>query len=152
MLTLEIIIPIAVLIAGILILTISSDKAVKHSIHLASAIRVSPFIIGLVLVSIGTDLPEIANSINSSWNGHGDINLGDSIGSVLVQITFVLGIIGILSKSFKIKRKDVSAAGLFLVLSLILSVYMVVTGFTEWITIYITTTHFYLFTKGRYRE
>ncbi|UCF58973.1 MAG: hypothetical protein JSV15_00665 [Candidatus Bathyarchaeota archaeon] len=36
-------------------------------------------------MSIGTDLPEIANSITSSAIGHGDINIGDSLGSILAQ-------------------------------------------------------------------
>ena len=55
-----------VLVAGILLMTFSSEKAVEHSVKIASALRISPLMIGLILVSIGTDLPEIANSIASS--------------------------------------------------------------------------------------
>ena len=76
-----------VLVAGMLLMTISSDKAVEHSIIIASALGVSPFMIGFTLVSIGTDLPEIVNSIVSCALGHGKIDIRDSIGSVLTQLT-----------------------------------------------------------------
>lgn len=128
----DVIFPIGALISGIVVLTISSDKAVEHTVYVASALGVSSIMIGLVLVSIGTDLPEIANSIVSCWSGHGDIDLGDSIGSVLTQITLVLGLIALLSRKFKVKRNEVLAAGFFEVLALILAISVAKTGFTRW--------------------
>lgn len=121
----------AVLISGIVLLTFSSDKAVEHSVHFASALGISSLMIGLILVSIGTDLPEMANSIVACWSGHGDIDVGDSIGSVLTQITLVLGLITFLSRSFKVKKKEVLVLGIFQVLALILAVYVALTGFTR---------------------
>jgi len=67
-------VPVLGLIAGLILLAFSSDTAVEHSVDLASGLGVSPLIIGLVLVSIGTDLPEIFNSIMASQMGHGDLN------------------------------------------------------------------------------
>jgi len=69
-----------ILVAGILLMTLFSDKAVEHLVILASALGISLLMIGFTLVSIGTDLPEIVNSIVSCALGHGDINAGDSIG------------------------------------------------------------------------
>ncbi|MGD8544717.1 MAG: hypothetical protein PVH12_00960 [Candidatus Bathyarchaeota archaeon] len=131
MLALGIVFPVSLLIAGLVLLILSSDKAVEHSVFFASALGISPLIIGLVLVSIGTDLPEISNSIISSWSGHGDINLGDSFGSILSQITLVLGIIAIVGRGFRVKRREVIVIGAFEVLALILSISVVVTGFTR---------------------
>lgn len=127
----NVVFPVAVLVAGIVLLTLSSDKAVEHSVYFALALGISPLMIGLILVSIGTDLPEIANSIVSCWSGHGDIDLGDSIGSVLTQITLVLGLIAFLGKSFKVKRNEVLVIGVFEVLALILAVSVALTGFTR---------------------
>ena len=79
----EAIVGIVVLVAGLALMTFSSDKAVEHSVCLASALRMSPLMVGLLLVSIGTDLPEIVNSIVSSALGHGNINAGDSMRSSL---------------------------------------------------------------------
>ncbi|KKK42827.1 MAG: Inner membrane protein YrbG, partial [Candidatus Lokiarchaeum sp. GC14_75] len=86
---LEIILAVLVLAAGLVLIIFSSTKAVRHSVILASALGVSPLIIGVTIVSIGTDLPEILNSIISSFLGHGDINVGDSVGSNLTQLTLV---------------------------------------------------------------
>jgi len=117
------------LIVGILLMTISSDKAVKHSVIIASALGVSPFMIGLLLVSIGTDLPEIVNSIVSSALGHGDINVGDSVGSVLTQSTLVLALLAFFGGSFKIDQKEIVVAGVCELLALILLYPMVEKGY-----------------------
>ena len=108
--------------SGLTLLVFSSDKAVKHSIAIASALKISPLIIGLTLVSLGTDLPEIINSIISCAMGHGDVNLGDSIGSVLSQLTLIFGFFPFIAGSFRIKRKEIGMIGgcLILALSLVL--------------------------------
>ena len=117
------------LILGIVLLTYSSDKAVEHSVSIASALRISPLMIGLILMSIGTDLPEIANSITSSALGHGDINVGDSLGSVLTQMTLVFGLIPFLGGIFKVKRKQIAIIGACEVLALIIAVSMAEKGY-----------------------
>ncbi|GAH22388.1 unnamed protein product [marine sediment metagenome] len=93
---------ILVLITGILLMVLFSSKAVEHSAILASALGISPLMIGLVLVSLGTDLPEIVNSIVSSSLGHADIDIGDSMGSVLTQLTLVFGLLPFLGRSFRV--------------------------------------------------
>jgi len=125
----EAIVAILVLIVGLALLVFSSDKAVKHSISIASALGASPLMIGLILVSIGTDLPEVANSIIASTAGHGDINVGDSLGSILAQITLVLGLLPFLVGTFKVKRKEVVVIGACEVLALIIAVSMAEKGY-----------------------
>jgi len=122
-------IAVAVLIIGILVMAYSSDKAVEHSVKIASALRISPLLIGLVLVSIGTDLPEIVNSIISCAVGHADIELGDSLGSVLTQMTLVIGLLPFLAGKFKVERKEVLIIGAFDVLALILAVSIAEKGY-----------------------
>ncbi len=121
----------AVLVSGIVLLTFSSDKAVEHSIHLASALGISSLMIGLILVSVGTDLPEMANSIVACASGHGDIDVGDSLGSILTQITLVVGLISFLGTEWKVKRREVVVMGFFQILALILAVFVAVTGFSR---------------------
>lgn len=122
-------IAVVALIVGIVLMTYSSDKAVDHSVKIASALRISPLIIGLVLVSIGTDLPEIVNSIMSCAVGHADIELGDSLGSVLTQMTLVIGLLPFLVGKFKVKRKEVLVIGACEVLALILAVSIAEKGY-----------------------
>ena len=115
----EIILASIILVLGIIFITFSSDKAVKHASHLARALGISPLIIGVTIVSIGTDLSEIFNSIISSSIGHANINVGDSVGSVMTQITLIFGLLPLLAGAFKVKRKDVLILGACLIISLI---------------------------------
>ena len=121
----------AVLVGAILLMDFSSDKAVKHSIFFASASGISPLMIGLILVSLGTDLPEIINSIISSSMGHANINVGDSIGSVLTQLTLVLGLLPFIGKKFKVRRKEVIVMGACLLLSLMLAYSILEKGYVS---------------------
>jgi len=125
----EIVAAVAILIIGITLMAYSSDKAVEHSVKIASALRISPLVIGLILVSIGTDLPEIVNSITSSAMGHADINIGDSLGSVLSQMTLVLGLLPFLAGKLKVKKKEVLVIGACEVLALILAVSIAEKGY-----------------------
>lgn len=129
----EVAVGVSVLAAGILVMTISSDKAVEHSVILASALGISPLLIGFVLVSLGTDLPEIINSIVSCALGHADVNAGDSIGSVLTQLTLILGLLPLFGSSFKVKRKEILVIGALQILSLMLVISMVEKGYISWI-------------------
>ena len=125
----DIVLAVSAFLGGVALLAYSSEKAVKHSVSMASALGISPLMIGLVVVSLGTDLPEIVNSITSSAMGHGDINVGDSFGSVLVQITLILGLVALLGGAFKVKRNEIAVVGSCELLALIASVSMVEKGY-----------------------
>ena len=120
---------ISLLIIGLALLAISAEKAVKHSIGVATALKLSPLMIGLVVVSLGTDFPEIVNSIISSAMGHVDINVGDSFGSALTQMTLVLGLFPFVAGAFKVKREEIAVMGACEVLAFIASVSMVEKGY-----------------------
>ena len=120
---------ITFLIIGLTLLAISSEKAVEHSIGIATALRLSPLMIGLVVVSLGTDFPEIVNSIISSALGHVDINVGDSLGSALTQTTLVLGLLPFAGGAFRVKREEIMVMGACEILAFIASVSMVEKGY-----------------------
>ena len=126
---LEIAVTVTGLIIGIVLMAYSSEKAVEHSVKIASALRISPLVIGLILVSIGTDLPEIVNSITSSAMGHADITIGDSLGSALAQMTLVFGLLPFLVGELKVKKREVLVIGACEVLALILAVSMAEKGY-----------------------
>jgi len=125
----DIILAIFILIGGIVLVIFSSKYAVKHSALLATALGISPLIIGVTLVSIGTDISEIFNSIISCSLGHGDIDVGDSVGSDLTQLTLVFGLLPIVCGAFHIKRRDIIILGSCEVLSLIVIFSIVEKGY-----------------------
>jgi cation:H+ antiporter len=120
---------IAGLILGIALLVYSSNKAIEHTMQIALEWGITPFVTGLILVSIGTDFPEIVNSIVSSSIGHADISVGDSLGSVLTQMTLIIGLLPLLGKKFKVDRKKIAIIGACEVLALILAVSIAEKGY-----------------------
>ena len=125
----DLILAIFILIGGIILVIFSSKYAVKHSALLATALGVSPLIIGVTLVAIGTDISEIFNSIISCSLGHGDIDVGDSVGSDLTQLTLIFGLLPIVCGVFHIKRRDIIILGSCEVLSLMMIFSVVEKGY-----------------------
>ncbi|MFX1324613.1 MAG: sodium:calcium antiporter, partial [Promethearchaeota archaeon] len=126
---LELILAILGLTGGLALIIFSSMKAVRHSAILASALGISPLIIGVTLVSIGTDISEIFNSITSCAIGHGDIDVGDSVGSDLTQLTLVFGLLPLITGVIYIHRRDIIILGACEILSLIVIFSIVEKGY-----------------------
>lgn len=106
------------IIAGFGLMVFASQRAVTAASELASGLQISPFIIGFTLLALGTDLPEIANSIVSSLADHGDINVGDSVGSAATQFTLVLGLLGIGLGPLVLPNGNIARTGALTVVSL----------------------------------
>ncbi|MGI9659575.1 MAG: sodium:calcium antiporter [Gaiellaceae bacterium] len=102
---------------GLLVAVLASQRAVTYATATATALGVPPFLVGLVLVSIGTDLPEIANSVVAHLEGEGDINVGDSVGSALTQYTLVLGLFPFFAGTLRIVRREILVVGVLTVLA-----------------------------------
>jgi cation:H+ antiporter len=81
------------LVAGVVVAALASRRAVGAALEASEALGVSTGLVGFSVVAVGTDLPEIANSITASLADHGDINVGDSTGSALTQVTLVLALL-----------------------------------------------------------
>ncbi len=125
----SILIWLSVIIAGFGIMIFSSKKIVHHVSMLAYGLAIPPFILGITLVSVGTDLPEIANSIMASLAGEGDLNVGDSAGSVLTQITLALGLMPFFAGAFDVKRGQVLWIGFLTVAALGLGSFLFADGY-----------------------
>lgn len=107
------------IVAGFTVTVLASRRAVSHARLLAEATAISPFIVGVTLFAIGTDLPEIANSVIASLADHGDLNVGDSVGSAVTQITLVLGLLPLTVGAFVVGRRRVLRPGLATVIALL---------------------------------
>ena len=81
------------IVVGLSVTVIGSNSAVTDATKLAVGTRLPPFFIGMTLLALGTDLPEMANSIVASYTDNGDVNVGDSLGSAITQLTLVLGVL-----------------------------------------------------------
>lgn len=79
-------------IGGLVILILGADLLVRGASRLAAAAGISPLVIGLTIVAIGTASPEIAVSLQAASIGQGSLTLGNVIGSNIFNILFVLGV------------------------------------------------------------
>jgi len=98
---------LVLLVGGLGLALVASDVAVSYTRALAHALGAPSFVVGVVLVALGTDLPEIANSIAAHVQDEGDVNVGDSVGSTLTQDTFVLGLFPLVVAVIVISRRQV---------------------------------------------
>jgi cation:H+ antiporter len=88
-------------LAGLVLLLVSTKLLVDKSQQLAHTVHLSPLIIGITVVAIGTSLPELAVSTISSIKGDYGLSLGNIVGSNITNILLVLAV-GILVGKIRI--------------------------------------------------
>ena len=81
----------AALIAGLILLVLSSDKFIEHAALVAEKLNVSPIIIGVTLVALGTSAPEMVVSAIAALDDAPGIAIGNVIGSNIANIGLVFG-------------------------------------------------------------
>lgn len=115
--------------SGFVIAVLASRRAVANTAEIAAGSRIPRFVIGFTLLALGTDLPEIANSIIASLADHGDLNVGDSVGSAATQVTLVLGLMPLLAGvSFSISQRRFGRASAATVGALLLGLALMSDG------------------------
>ena len=84
---------IAILIVGgLVLLFFGADWLVKGAVTIALHLGLSPLIVGLTVVALGTSLPEALVSVQASLDNQGGIALGNVIGSNILNIALILGL------------------------------------------------------------
>jgi len=83
--------PILGLLIGVLGLLWGADRFVEGSAGAARNFGISPLIIGLTVVSIGTSAPEVLVSINAALSNAAELAVGNALGSNMANIGLVLG-------------------------------------------------------------
>ncbi len=73
-------------------LIVGAELLVRGASRLATAVGVTPLVIGLTVVSLGTSAPEIAISIDASLRGYADMALGNVVGSNIFNVLLILGL------------------------------------------------------------
>ncbi len=137
---------IAIVIAGVAVMFVASRKAVFYASALAHGLAIPPFLIGVTLISIGTDIPEIANSIVASIAQHGDLVVGDSVGSVMTQITLVFGLLPFFAGKIEIDRVRTAVIGVATIIALATGIFLFTDGHISRIDAIVLAGLWFLFT------
>lgn len=120
---------IAVAVTGFGLSVIAGRWVVQHATMLAFGLNVSPFLMGVTFIALGTDTPEIATSIIAALTGHGDLNVGDSTGSVVTQITLLLGLLPFAGGVTELRQNRSFLVVFLTVIALNAGAWMVVDGY-----------------------
>ena len=83
---------LAVLISGIVVLYFGAVWLVRGASRLASSLGVSPIVVGLTIVSLGTSAPELVVCLVAALQGNPGLAIGNVMGSNLANIGLILGL------------------------------------------------------------
>ncbi len=112
------IVQIGLLILALGILAVSAWMLINLAVKASETLGVSLFWVGMMIIAVGTTLPELVLSLMASEKREISLILGNILGSVVVNSTLILGMIVVISP---IKNTDIlqrGIAGLFLTMIL----------------------------------
>jgi len=96
-------------IVGLVLLLWSADRFVFGASSVARSAGISPMIIGLTIVAMGSSAPEMLVSANAAWQGRLDTSVGNALGSNITNILLVIGAAALLKpiavSSLTLKRE-----------------------------------------------
>lgn len=79
-------------LAGLLLLVLGGELLVRGASGLAQRVGLSPLVVGLTIVALGTSAPELAVSSQAALAGRTDLALGNVVGSNIFNVLFILGV------------------------------------------------------------
>ncbi|MBD3260017.1 hypothetical protein GF371_05330 [Candidatus Woesearchaeota archaeon] len=94
-----------ILVLCLFIISKSADYAIGAVIGFAKKTGVSEFIIGFIIVSIGTSIPEFSTAVMASFAEESQLLLGDLIGASIIVVGLVLSFTVMIAKKIKTKQK-----------------------------------------------
>lgn len=101
---------LAALVVGLVLLVWSADRFIGGAAATARNLGMSPMLIGMTIVSIGTSAPEILVSAIAAFGGNPGLAVGNALGSNIANIGLVLGITALIAPlpiNMKLMRKEI---------------------------------------------
>ena len=85
------------LLLGLVLLIAGGDLLVRGAVRIAERLRLSPMLIGLTIVGMGTSTPELAASLQASLAGSPGIAIGNIVGSNIANALLILGVAALIA-------------------------------------------------------
>ncbi|WP_457596431.1 calcium/sodium antiporter [Hydrogenimonas sp.] len=82
---------VGLLLVGFVLVVGGADYAIESAANIARSFGVSEWIVGLLLIALGTSLPELVVSVKAARAGKADMSIGNIIGSNMANTSVVLG-------------------------------------------------------------
>ena len=85
------------IVVSLVLLYLGAEGLVRGSASLALRLGLTPLVVGLTVVAMGTSMPEVMVSVKASLAGRGDLAAGNVVGSNIFNIGVILGLTALLS-------------------------------------------------------
>ena len=95
---------VLIFILSLALLVKSADWFVESSEKIGLALKISPFIIGVTIVAIGTSFPELASSLAAVFKGATEIVAANVIGSNIANILLIVGLSAVVARRLAVRR------------------------------------------------
>jgi cation:H+ antiporter len=82
---------VGLVVLGLALLTVGGDFLVRGATSIAKVAGLTPAVIGLTIVAMGTSLPELVVSVIASLEHQPDLSVGNVVGSNIFNISFIMG-------------------------------------------------------------
>ncbi len=115
---------ILIFIASLAVLAKSSDWLVESSEKVGLALKMSPFMIGVTIVAIGTSFPELASSLAATLRGETEIAVANVVGSNIANILLVVGLATVVARRLIVRRSLINLDALLLALATAIFVFI----------------------------
>ena len=87
------------LILGLSAVVFGGECVASTAEYLAILMGMSEALVGLTIVALGTSLPELVTSIVAAKKGENELALGNVVGSNIINISLILGTVGLISQA-----------------------------------------------------
>lgn len=112
---------------AIAVLLLAAWGVVETAKLIAGELYVSLALVGIILVAIGTSLPELVFGVRAVIARHEGLSLGNLVGSVVVNSTFILGLVAVI-KPIQIESFNVIfTGGAFMIIAILLANFFIAT-------------------------
>ena len=115
------------LLLGMAVLLVGAYFTVESATALAASLKVNPILIGMLVVGLGTTLPELLFSLRCVKKNDDSLAVGDILGTVLADATIVVGILALMSP-FLFPVKIIYITGSFMVVASFVLFYFMHSG------------------------
>jgi len=116
---------ILIFILSLALLVKSADWLVESSEKIAISLKISPFIIGVTIVAVGTSFPELASSITAVLKGAGEIVTANVIGANITNILLIVGLSAVFARTLIVKRSLIDLDAPLLATTTVLFIFII---------------------------
>ena len=115
------------LVGSIALLLIGSHFAVQSGVDIAKSLGISPILIGILVIGVGTTIPELLFSLKAVKQHDDSLAVGDLLGTVLADATIVIGILALVNP-ISFPKGIIYITGIFMIVASFLIIYFMQTG------------------------